>query len=296
MATFVTEDQWSAIRKDLRGTRAPVTAVVAYVGDKGDTLMPLKRGDRLVCEASDALIASGFTDARTLQRFAKHGVEIYSKQGLHAKVVVGDGFAWVGSANASGSGYLEAVVRVGQTDARRIAAWADALCIEPFALSVDDLQRLAAIEVKRRQAPPPQAPKSRTLSDVGQLSCLWLGNEASRAAEKAASVEKEDVKAVSSRVRGMAGWQWIEWPGSGAPAEGEWILPIRSGRVGRPGFVERVSVHPRFNLIWYRELAVSTRPTQAELAADVVGWHEWDARQPLRLDAETTAEVLARFE
>lgn len=300
MVKFVTELQWDEIAEDLRpGRRGPVTAVVAYVGTDGDTLMPLRKGDRLVCEATEQLIGRGFTNAAVLQRFARRGVEIYSVKGLHAKVVVGKGFAWVGSANASNFGYLEAVVRLGPTDAKRVAVWADSLCIEPNLQSKDDLRKLAAIPVTRKFTPPVPAKRRHLLHEVERLRLLRIYPEWSEEAEQAADKERTDHTVASGRVRGMAGWRWIEWSGADTPKANEWILPVRSGRIGRPAFVERVSEYSKFSLVWYREVSTDSRPTQAALSDVVPTWGEWSTQADgttLRLSRAVTDRVKKLFE
>ena len=71
----------------------------AYVHDTSHLL--LGRGDVLVCDASQAAIAGGQTSAAALKLLAKKKVLLYSLPGLHAKVVVADDIAFVGSGNAS---------------------------------------------------------------------------------------------------------------------------------------------------------------------------------------------------
>ncbi len=61
---------------------------MAYLGK---TLMPfshLRRGDVLICDASDLAIESGPTHADALSASLRTGVNVRSVQGLHAKIVV----------------------------------------------------------------------------------------------------------------------------------------------------------------------------------------------------------------
>jgi hypothetical protein len=64
-------------------------------------VLPLKVKDTLVCDASSATVASGSTNPYTLKACLDAGVDVYSYPDLHAKVIVGQGTAWIGSANAS---------------------------------------------------------------------------------------------------------------------------------------------------------------------------------------------------
>lgn len=123
MLKVVSANLWSAIRKKAQHAEQR-KAAVAYVTDSA--LLPLRKGDLLVTDASNASIAGGRTSAAALQKYFKAGVELFSLPALHAKILVLDDWAVVGSANASqhsASFYFEAAVIadrpdvVGQTDA-----------------------------------------------------------------------------------------------------------------------------------------------------------------------------------
>lgn len=78
-------------------------AAIAYVSD--NSRIQFGKGDLLVVDASDERIASGDTSARVLAEARQNGARIYSLQGLHAKLMVFDDVAVIGSANISNNSY-----------------------------------------------------------------------------------------------------------------------------------------------------------------------------------------------
>jgi hypothetical protein len=87
MVQFVDSHPWAGIDKHLKKpTRKPVIAVIADVAADAPEMLHLRKGDALVCEASDATIASAATNADALRRIRQCGVTVFSVQGLHAKI------------------------------------------------------------------------------------------------------------------------------------------------------------------------------------------------------------------
>lgn len=74
-------------------------AVIAYVST--DSLVRFKKDDVLVVDASEPCVRAGQTSASVLHRAVRSGAEVYSLPGIHAKVLVCDDTAIVGSANLS---------------------------------------------------------------------------------------------------------------------------------------------------------------------------------------------------
>ena len=93
MNDFVGTSPWGKIRPEVaRKRRGPIIAAVAYVGVKAHEVMPLRKGDFLICDASTRAIKQGVTSAKALKAFSAAGVQIYSHEGLHAKVIATDPF------------------------------------------------------------------------------------------------------------------------------------------------------------------------------------------------------------
>jgi phosphatidylserine/phosphatidylglycerophosphate/cardiolipin synthase-like enzyme len=76
-------------------------AAVAYVGIDAPNLMPLRRGDVLVVNASRGALLARATHPDALAAYLERGVRLFSTPRLHAKVVTTSSEAVVGSANAS---------------------------------------------------------------------------------------------------------------------------------------------------------------------------------------------------
>src|SRR5688572_15748364 len=106
-------DAWRTIRRHARRARQR-KAAVAYVTQD---LIGLSKGDVLVVNASSAAVMCGETDARLLQRLSKRKVQLYHCADLHAKVLLLDRVAVIGSANmstASRSRLIEAALLTSQ--------------------------------------------------------------------------------------------------------------------------------------------------------------------------------------
>jgi hypothetical protein len=240
MAEFVTKNQWSAIQGDLKGKRSPVTAVVSFIGKDADALMPLRKGDRLVCNADDLTIKRGLTNPDALKQFHSKGVEVYSVVGLHAKVISGSDFAWVGSPHASNSGYLEATVRLGPTAAKRVRSWANEMSQQEPQLTGPDISRLQRLPRPARSwaARPPRS--DLELSAVSSLHLLWLDDWASEKQDHAAEKEQEELITTLGRNSGVRRWKSFVWTTQeDGLVEGAWIIAITAGRPSRPARMKR---------------------------------------------------------
>lgn len=275
MKNFVTENPWGAIRDDLKGRRAPVVAVVSFVGADGDTLLPLKRGDSLVCNADEFTVKSGLTNPLTLQRFQKRGVHLYSIQGLHAKVIVGEDFAWVGSANASDSGLLEAIIRVGRTESRAIRDWARSLCTKTWRVSPQALTELLAL--KSRPSRPIRKPPVDTIdwSSIKTLQLWWFGDYVTRKAEiKAqAEIKRHSVSRREATYMRSLGFTEID-AGDRSVTEGQWLIPFNDWGRPKPSQVVRITPYEDFKLVWFKQVKTARTASLAEIESIVPGWRE----------------------
>jgi hypothetical protein len=120
-------------------TRIPkakaVRAAVAYLGMGASSLLPLRKGDRLVVDMSLRAVRSGATDPREVQRFLRRGVEVFSRGSLHAKFFIIDKTTIAGSSNISNHAkhsLEEAAVMTDDTaTTRRAVDTFEQLCNEP---------------------------------------------------------------------------------------------------------------------------------------------------------------------
>jgi hypothetical protein len=100
MPTTFDGQPWLRFTDVCRGP-GPRHIAIAYIGTDAPALMPLKRGDVLVCNAGREALLSHATSPDALQQYVDRGVKVFSDEDLHAKVIATKTTALVGSANAS---------------------------------------------------------------------------------------------------------------------------------------------------------------------------------------------------
>jgi len=151
---------WPEITSAARAaSRADVA--VAYFGKGGARRLPLKKGSRLVVDASKTRVKTGATCPAELLKLHRKGVAIYSRPDLHAKVFVFPRRVFIGSANNtihSASSLVEAVTT--STDRELIAdarLFVQALCTESRLgpRELEQLQKLYKDPRPPRASPPP---------------------------------------------------------------------------------------------------------------------------------------------
>jgi hypothetical protein len=176
MIEFISGPQvWRRMTAAAKKDRRPAHVAVAYFGKGASKLLPLRRGSRLVVDASDAAVKSGQTCPADLKRLVtRNGVRVYTLANLHAKVFVFGSTAFVGSANASrrsSSTLIEAAVAT--TSQSAVKAARDLVgrhCLQN--LGPEELDRLQRLYKppripgggrKRGKAPPRPAATLRPL-------------------------------------------------------------------------------------------------------------------------------------
>ena len=131
---FCNEALWQALRARIKGSRR-VDAAIAYFGQGGARLLPLRRGDRLIVDMSPATVRAGGTDPREIEALIRRGVQVFTRRNLHAKIVVADASVLSGSANVSKRSQQvldEAALLTNDSSAvRRAREFIDRLCSEP---------------------------------------------------------------------------------------------------------------------------------------------------------------------
>src|SRR3990167_4333385 len=80
---------WQTLAARVKDARH-VDAAIAFFGQGGAKLLPLRRGDRLVVDMSPATVRAGGTDPREVEKLMRRGVRAFTRRNLHAKVVVAD--------------------------------------------------------------------------------------------------------------------------------------------------------------------------------------------------------------
>lgn len=145
--SFISRDVWRILKHGVRQCRSRAYVAVPYFGQAGSRLLPLKRGDVLVVNASDSAVRSGQTSPAALQRLVKTGVKLFSLDNLHAKVYVFGKVAYVGSPNASTSSQdrlVEAIAEIrDRTGIAAAQAFVASLC--NTRVGTHELERLTKI-------------------------------------------------------------------------------------------------------------------------------------------------------
>jgi len=150
MNCLLSQDLWPALR-ELASESARKSAAVSYI--TSDKFMKFEDGDLLVVDASDSAIVQGHTDALVLERAFKRGAELYSYPGLHAKLMVLNGHAVVGSANLSASSVDDLVEAALVTDQPSIVGMAISMIFK-LAGECDLINKLFIKRIKSLKVTP----------------------------------------------------------------------------------------------------------------------------------------------
>ena len=278
MNEFVGTSPWVAITKDVaRKRRGPVVAAISYVGVKASEVLPLREGDFLICDASERAIKQGVTSAKALASFLRVGVQVFSHEGLHSKVIATETFAWVGSANASGNSrdnLTEASVRIEGPVGRSSFKWALSLATEDAKLSFQDVRALAKLPVSWQAKGGGPTSHKAVLGmprQLGKLVIVELSRPAFDYMKKEAEKQKADVKK-SLHVQGSQLDCFFSY--DDCPAVGDWVIPILVNKLGKPRHIVKISRLPRFRICWYQELKTPLRQKMADLRNCVDGLDE----------------------
>lgn len=135
MTRFLCNDSlWDELAFRVKSSRK-VKAAVAFVGNGGADLLPLKKGDTLVVNLGLQTVKQGATSPKEIQRLIKRGVKVFTRSNLHAKFFICDGGLLVGSANISNNSQKAldeaASLTTDKAALRRAADFFDKLCTEP---------------------------------------------------------------------------------------------------------------------------------------------------------------------
>lgn len=224
---------------------------IAYVTQD---LIGFRKGDVLVTDASEAAISAGETDAKLLLKLARRGVALFSCPALHAKVLLLDEVAVIGSGNMSDSSRSALVEAAVMTDSPSIVSGVASLIeqLKRQSTQLDDksLRALEKIKVVRRgfgrgaQAGKGKRPK---VSDLGTQT--WLVGVAAYDRDPTESEQQlidTSRKELAKKFEcDDESFSWIRWTGSGPfPSKsrhGDLVIQVwRKGRKSkRPSSVLR---------------------------------------------------------
>jgi phosphatidylserine/phosphatidylglycerophosphate/cardiolipin synthase-like enzyme len=150
MKALLSDDLWQELSKHAAGHRR-LRAAISYVKAAH---LDFRRGDLLVCDASDHAIKGGLTSAALLRTFFDQGAEVYSYEGLHSKVVIIDDKALIGSANLSENASITTCEAALLTDDPQVTAlilgFVEKVKNEAERITEDFLDRIQAFPVVTR--------------------------------------------------------------------------------------------------------------------------------------------------
>jgi len=150
MNQVTSKDLWRRIAQ-LASKSGRRMAAIAYA--TSEEAIRFGEGDTLIVDASEHAVACGQTSASLLNHAYKRGAEVYSLPGLHAKVLLLDETAVIGSANLSSSSVNTLVEAAIVTDHPAAVATTRAFieAVKTRATPIDSkyLRRLSSIKVNR---------------------------------------------------------------------------------------------------------------------------------------------------
>jgi hypothetical protein len=280
MNDFVGTSPWRSISSDVaKKHREPIVAAVSYVGSNAKSVLPLRSGDFLICDASERAIKQGVTSAEALNRYKRNGVRVFSVEGLHSKVISSKQFSWIGSANASSNSrdkLIEASIRVEGPASRKAFNWALGLATDDAELTVNDIQELKRVPIswEARGGFPSKRLRVPTFpKKLDSLHILEFTKEAHQYVVKIAEKEESEVKK-TLKTSGTT-LEWFEWELKVNKIKnvkvGDWFIDISHGRLGKPCRVIRVNQNPKFSLVWYERIKTPERQSVKELRECISG-------------------------
>jgi hypothetical protein len=250
MQRVLSNELWKTVRMKARKARRR-QAAIAYVTQD---LLGFRKGDELIVNASSSAIASGETDAPLLRKLYRRGVHIHHCPALHAKVVLLDDVAIVGSGNMSSSsanGLIEVgVITDHHSTVSGAASFIEQLLSQSIELHAQQLTKLCRIKVVRRGGWFPglgkaQKPKIRRLGNR-----TWLAGVRELVKEPPRD-EQEKIEKATEALRSKTGEvelepNWIRWAGKSRfrqeCREGDSVIQIwRTDKAKRPNSVYRSS-------------------------------------------------------
>ena len=251
MAVYVRREPWPAITSAVDSANGRVRAAIAYFGTDSYELLPLKEGDTLVCDVSEGAVKSGSTNPTALKKFVKRGVDVWSFESLHAKVVVLPKRAFVGSANASRNSserLFEAVIETTDTDEiRDLRAFVNNLCVKPIDLT--ELERLEKFVPKRPRPSPVARDLLELPEDLDRLEVLSLTKDDWSISETEAW-KRGDKEARKKPKRRYSGFQ-VDNVSVDEPLEEDlWVVQVVDGRALSPGVVVYASSYCNAHVVW----------------------------------------------
>jgi hypothetical protein len=233
ITTFLSnETLWYTLSTRIKNARH-VDAAIAYFGQGGARLLPLRNGDRLIVDMSAATVRAGGTDPREVEKLIQRGVQAFTRRNLHAKIVVADKSVISGSANVSkhSQEVLDeaAILTNDQAAVRRAREFIDRLATEP-------VRPEYLAECKRIYRPPRsngQRGNGKPTQKRANHAKLWVVNLVESSVPESEIKryergEKEAKKRVKDEARSKT--ERFHWPWKPRMADelvfGDWLIQV----------------------------------------------------------------------
>lgn len=244
MDQILTDNIWKQVAPHARSSKRRLAAL-AYVST--DKHLRLRKGDILVCDASDAAVKSGETSAAILSKWHKAGVRLYSRPCLHAKVIVMGNKTLVGSANLSESSATQLREASLLTSRAIVVSQSKAfvLLTKSEATEVDDVFLARALKLKVTRRKPRGSQKRKKQKRLG--SRFWIVRVYEIDSDRYEN-EEGYVDQATERLREITGDEtiepsWIRWTGNSRfrkeARAGDTVVELWSTRRGK-----RIAVQP----------------------------------------------------
>jgi hypothetical protein len=165
---------WQAIDQATK-KGGQIVAAIGYLSDA--TALPLKKGDILIANLSEKTIRSGASTAEAAAAIVKSQVQLFSKPGLHAKIVLADGRLFVGSMNASVGSRSKLIEGALETTDRKLcsdaARWLRSLMLKSTRIGRAEVAELKKIP-RPTSKPVEAASSSPETGEAGRPPKTWI--------------------------------------------------------------------------------------------------------------------------
>ena len=251
------QEAWPDITKTLKNDKSRAACAIGYVGINAWRYLPLKEGDLLVCDASPTAIRRGLTNPKGLVPYLNAGVNVFSREGLHAKVITTSALAWIGSNNASdnsANNLIEAAVLV---DNLLIVKAAREFIeeVKNFSTRVESSQikEMSKLIPKRSGKGPVAVRNSREIPK--KLDTLFLFRtvtmeKPSKEQTKAVASNIKEIRAKKNRSEIKSQLNWIFWEGRLSAKAGDWVVDLRGRAARSPAKIIDITGPVSDRIIW----------------------------------------------
>lgn len=224
------DDIWNTIPEIIKASKHTDIAV-AYLGNDGSKLLPLKKGDRLILDMSLATVKAGTTNPFEVEKLIKRGVKVFTRRNLHAKVILTEKSVLVGSANISKNSRdtldEAAIYSTDTLVVQRTKDFIEKICIEPVLPEYLN-------QCKKLYKPPRFTGSNKSKSTKNQVRAthakLWIvslvvASIPDKEQDKYENSERKAERRINTEVSVLDNFHWSYKPKMADELEsGDWII------------------------------------------------------------------------